>query len=206
MLVLDAETLAKHYVKGSLSRKQFVSLSASLAQVEQYAHSKRIFTQIIGFLRCPSDLRIYTIKWRVKTVWRFTKRVFLALLILSVVVFWRIDTEDLYAMSNSEFDVYHIADLIIKGKPDPLPDDLRLATEYLANTANWERMHIKQYTQQWLQLDDREKDVIRKTNWFQEFSLLASIKKVEQEKRIINGDIGSVQNLNELDTLANLLS
>ena len=206
MLVLDAETLAKHYVKGSLSRKQFVSLSASLAQFEQYVQSKRMFAQLVGFLRCPSDLRIYTIKWRVKTVWRFIKRVFFALLILSAIVFWRIDTEDLYAMWGSEFDVYHFADLIIKGNPEPLPDDLRLATEYLSNTAIWERVHIKQYTKQWAQLDDQEKDVIRKTNWFQEFSLLASIKKVEHEKRIINGDLGSLQNLNELGALANSLS
>ncbi|MEJ2181660.1 MAG: hypothetical protein P8Y28_14835 [Gammaproteobacteria bacterium] len=165
MLVLDAETLAKHYVKGSLSRKQFVSLSASLAQVEQYVQSKRMFAQLVG-----------------------------------------IDTEDLYAMWDSEFDVYHFVDLIIKGNPEPLPDDLRLATEYLSNTAIWERVHIKQYTKQWAQLDDQEKDVIRKTNWFQEFSLLASIKKVEHEKRIINGDIGSIQNLNELGALANSLS
>lgn len=206
MLVLDAETLAKHYVKGSLSRKQFVSLSASAAQVEQTAQSKRVLAQLIGFIRCPSDLRIYTIKWRIKTVWRFIKYVFLTLLIFSAIVFWRIDTEDLYAMWYSKIDVYQFAGLIIKGNPEPLPDDLRLATEYLTNAAIWERLHIKQYTKQWVQLDDREKDVIRKTNWFQEFSLLASIKKAEHEKRVINGDFSSMQNLKVLDTLAKSIS
>ena len=111
MLVLDAETLAKHYVKGSLSRKQFVSLSASLAQVEQAAQSKRFLVQLIGFIRCPSDLRIYTIKWRIKTVLRFIKHVFFTLLVLSAIVFWRIDTDDLYTMWYSEFDVYHFVEL-----------------------------------------------------------------------------------------------
>lgn len=206
MLVLDAETLAKHYVKGSLSRKQFVSLSASAAQVEQAVQSKRFFVQLIGFIRCPSDLRIYTVKWRIKTVWRFIKYTFLTLLMLSAIVFWRIDTEDLYSLWYSEFDVYQFAGLIIKGSPEPLPDDLRLATEYLANAALWERLHIKQYTKQWMQLDDQEKNMIRKNNWFQEFSLLASIKKVEHEKRVINGDISSIQDLKALDTLANSLS
>ena len=206
MLVLDAETLARHYVKGSLSRKQFVSLSASLAQVEQYAQSKKFLSQLIAFIRSPSDLRIYTIKWRIKTIWRLIKYVFLSLLILSAIVFWRIDTDDLYAMWQSEFDVYHFAELFVEGSPEPLPDDLRLATEYLSNATNWERLHVKQYTEQWMGLDDREKNIIRKANWFQEFSLLTSIKKVEYEKRIVNGDISSVKDLSALDELANSLS
>ena len=194
MLVLDAETLAKHYVKGSISRKQFVSLSASIAQIEEYANSKRFLAQLVKIFRCPSDLLIYTIKWRIKTVWRFIKYTFLTLLMVSAIVFWRIDTDELSSMWQSDFDVHHFTDLLIRGNPDPLPDDLRLATEYLSNTVIWERLHVKQYTNQWMQLDDREKDEIRKTNWFQEFSLLASIKKVELERRIITVILVMIRN------------
>ena len=206
MLVLDAETLAKHYVKGSLTRKQFVSLSNSLAQVEQDTRTTSFLFQWIKLFKCPKDLRNYTIKWRVKSVWRSIKYALVTFLMLLAVVIWRIDTDDLRDMWDSGIDAHYLVGLIIEGKPEPLSDDLHLATEYLLNAEVWERQHIKQYRKQWLRLDDPERKAIRNTHWFQEFALLASIKKVEQEKHLASGEIKSVQHLKELHKLAGALS
>jgi hypothetical protein len=206
MLVLDAETIAKHYVKGSLSKEQFVSLSASLALVERYAQSGNFVKKFISLFLCTKELRNYSIKCRIKSVWRIINYAWLAVLALTAVVLWRVDSDDLRDMWRSRIDVSHFMDLVIAGTPDPLPEDMRMAVEYLSENFEWERLHVKQIRTQWAQLDAREKDLIRQTHWFREFSLMVMIKKVEQQKRHIDGGAGAVRYLAELHALSDSLS
>ncbi len=206
MLVLDAETLAKHYVKGSINRRQFVSLSASLAKIEQIAYSKNIISKIIRFIRCPKDLRNYSIRWRVKTAIRFMKLSLVAFCALSVAVIWRVGADELYEMWHTGFDAKYLAELVIKGNPGDLPGDVRSAMQFMSNSTQWERLHVKQFRKQWSQLEGHEKAIIQNTTWFHEFYLLAAIKEVEQQKRLANGEIESVADLQELHELVSVLS
>ncbi|MCI0505932.1 MAG: hypothetical protein L0Z73_07440 [Gammaproteobacteria bacterium] len=207
MFVLDAETIAKHYVKGSLSKEQFVSLSASLALVERYAQSGNIVKKFISLFLCTKELRNYSIKCRIKSVWRIINYAWLALLALSAAVVWRVDMEDLRDMWQSEIDVVQLADLVIAGTPEPLPEDMRMAVEYLSENSEWERLHVKQIRTRWAQLDAREKDVIRQTHWYREFLLLVTIKKVEEQKRqTTKSGKRTVRYLAELHELSDLLS
>ena len=206
MLVLDAETLAKHYVKGAISRKQFVSLSTSLLQLKQGVQSKSLVARLVKLFRFPRELLIYSIKWRIKSIWRLFKYTFLSLLVIFATVIWRIDIDDLEDIQISGLDINHIVELFMAGVPEPLPDDIRMATEYMLNTEVWGRQHVKQYRNQWLSLEDREQRLIRNTAWFQEFSLLAAIKKVEQEKRFVSGDVKSLRHLKDLNSLTESIS
>jgi hypothetical protein len=207
MLVLDAETIAKHYVKGSLTKEQFISLSASLALVERYAQSGNFVKKFISLFLCTKELRNYSIKCRIKFVWRIINYAWLALLALAAVVLWRVDSDDLRDMWQSDIDVFHLMDLVIAGTPEPLPEDMRMAVEYLSENYEWERLHVKQIRTQWAQLDAREQDVIRQTHWFREFSLMVMVKKVEEQKRqTINSGKRTVRYLAELHEISDLLS
>lgn len=206
MLVLDAETLAKHYVKGSINRKQFVSLSASLAKIEHIAHTKNIVSRLIRFIRCPKDLRNYSIKWRVKSAVRFMKYSFLVFCVLSIAVIWRVGADELYEMWHTGFDTTYFAELIIEGNPADLPNDVRSAMQFMSNSTQWERLHVKQFRKQWSRLEGHEKAIIQNTTWFHEFYLLAAIREVEQQKRLANGEIESVVDLQELHELVSVLS
>ncbi|WP_455208347.1 hypothetical protein [Kaarinaea lacus] len=206
MLVLDAETLAKHYVNGSMSKEQFALLSSSLALVEQDIRSRSFLMQCMTLFQCPKELRNYTLKWRIKSALRFIKYACFAVLAISIIALWRVDSGDLKELFESGFDVVQFTELLVAGAPEPLPDDIRSAMQYLSNAAVWERLHVRKIRSQWSELDDQEKSVIRKSHWFQEFSLLVAVKNIEQEKRIVNGDIGAVRYLRELRALVTALA
>lgn len=206
MLVLDAETLAKHYVNGSLSKEQFATLSASLAQVEQDIRNRNLLMQFIKLFQCPRELRNYTIKWRVKSAWQFTKFIFFVVLVLVLVMLWRVDSGDLKNMWESGINARQLAELVIEGTPEPLPEDMRLAVDYLSSNPGWERLHVRQIKARWLELDAKEKSVIKQTHWFREFSLMVAVKKAEQQKRLRNGDIAVVRSLTELSELSDILA
>ncbi|WP_455222715.1 hypothetical protein [Kaarinaea lacus] len=205
MLVLDAETLAKHFVSGSLSKEQFATLSASLAQVEQDIKNRNFMVQVIKLFQCPRELRNYTIKWRMKSAWRLAKFVIYATILLASVTLWRVDSDDLKAMWDSGFDAVQFSKLVVEGTPEPLPDDMRMAVDYLSNHSSWERLHVKQIRTRWMELNENEKNTIKQTRWFREFALMVVIKKVEQQKRLRNGDIAVVKNLTELRELSDVL-
>jgi hypothetical protein len=206
MLVLDAETLAKHFVRGSLSKEQFATLSASLAMVEKDIRNRNLLVQFFKLFQCPRELRNYTIKWRIKSAWRTTKRMALLTLLLALAVVWRVDSDDLVDMWEAGFDVVQLATLVIDGRPEPLPEDIQLAVDYLSNNPDWERLHVREIKTRWLDIDAEEKAVIRKTHWFQEFSLLVEVKKIEQQKQLRNGNIDVVRSLAELRELSDALA
>jgi len=205
MLVLDAETLAKHFISGSLSQEQFATLSASLAIVEKDISNRNFFMQLIKLFQCPKELRNYTIKWRIKSAWRIVKFGFYSIFLMALVMLWRVDTDELITMWDSGFDVVQFSKLVIEGKPAPLPDDMQSAIVYLSSQPAWERLHIKQLRTRWQKLDVKEKSQLKQTRWFREFELMVAVRKAEQQMRLRDGDVNVVRSLTELRELSDVV-
>ena len=206
MLVLDAEMLAKLFVRGSLSKEQFVSFSASLAQIEQEAPPGNFLKKCIQLYRCPKDLRNYTIKWRIKSVWRFFKYSSLAMTAITIIALSRLDSGDLQDMWHSGVDMVEFTEMVVAGTPEPLPEDMQLAVEYLLENTAWARLHVKQIRTQLSALSNQEKILIQEKHWFHEFALMVAIKKVEKQKQLVDGNPGVTRYLSELSALNELLS
>jgi len=206
MLVLDAETLAKHFISGSLSKEQFATLSASLAKVERDISNRNFLMQLVKLFQCPKELRNYTIKWRIKSALKIFKSGFYTMLLLALVTLWRVDTDDLFAMWDSGFDIAQFSKLVMEGKPEPLPKDMRAAIEYLSSHPAWERLHIKQIRTRWQEMDVKDKSDIRNTRWFREFELMVAVKKADQQIRLRGGDVNVVRSLTELRELSDVIA
>lgn len=206
MLVLDPKSLAKHYLKGSLSREQFVSLSNSSVLIERIALPNGLMSQFIKLLNCPRELRNYSIKSRVKSTIRFIKYSVFAALMLVFVAVWRIDGGDLRNMWETEFNLWEFVELAVDGMPEPLPDNLHSAIEIMLQAPAWERLHIRQINGQWQQLASHEQDIARETLWFKKFDLLVAVRKIDCQKRLKNGDLDAARYLGELRALSTVIS
>lgn len=206
MLLVDANTLARHFVRGDLTKNEFVSLSSSLEKLEQIKRSDRFFRKCVGIIRCSGELLRYSIKLRAKVLWRFIKYSIISLLVLSLVVIYRVDFADLEYLANSDADMSQVVKLIINGSPEKLPDDIRRAAEILSADKKWQWQHVRQMKNLWADVGKQKKQAIRKTRWFQTFYLMALLKEAEYKKMAHNSVEGSLNNVTEIRALVGTLS
>lgn len=206
MLMLDAETLAKHFASGTLTKDKFMKLSASLGKIEREAKPKNFTEQCIQLLRSPKELRNYSLKWRLFTVWKYVKYITIALVVLLIFMFARIDSTDLEEMIEDGFDTGEFINLAIDGTPDPLPDDINQALNYLVEEKTWERLQVRQIRSRWEILNESEKKTVQETLEYQEFALMLAIKYAEQRKRLSSGELHVARYLGELEKLIESLS
>lgn len=206
MLLVDSQTLARHFVKGELTRTEFVALSASLARIDEVKKSGNVLKRCAGLICYSGELLRYTIKWRVRTVWRLIKYSAGACIVLCLAVIYRVDMNDLNYLAHAGAGADQILRLIIEGSPDRLPGDIQSAAAYMTGCKEWKWQHISQFRAMWDEIDAREKQVMRKTRWFQTFYVIALLKEAERKKLALHTYNGTPGNLSEMRSLIGALS
>lgn len=206
MLLVDSHTLARHFVDGDLTKTQFMSLNAALAEMEHFKQCRNFFRKFTGLLKCSGTVVRYSIKWRVKTLWRIIKYSLIACTVFSLFSVYRIGIDNLTDMAHDGVAVKEFFTLLVEGAPEPLPGNIRLAAEYLSDTPQWRRQHVKQFKTMWDGVAENKKPAIRETMWFRTFYVLALIEEAELKKLALSQQDGSMQNVRELRALVNALS
>lgn len=206
MLLVDSETLARQYVKGDLSKARFVSLSESVAAIEAAKNSGKALDKVVALFRCPGELWRYSIKWRVKRIWNFFKYSMLACLALLLAVLYRVDITEIRYVVDSGGGALQVAELIIEGSPQALPDNVRQAAEYMTSTADWKWQHVRQFKTMWTGIEEQQRQAIRKTHWFKTFYLIALLKEAEGKKVAMDYGDDALRNASEMHSLVSQLS
>lgn len=206
MLLVDANTLARHFVRGDLTKNEFVSLSSSLEKLEEIKRSRRFFRKCVGIIQCSGQLLRFTIKLRAKALWRFVKYTTIISLILFLVLIYRVDIADLRYIVDSDASLNQFIKLIVNGSPEKLPDDIHRAAEFMTGNKQWQWQHVRQMKTLWGDVSKQERQAIRKTEWFQTFYLMALLKEVEYKKLAHNSVEGSLNNVTEIKSLIGTLS
>lgn len=206
MLLMDANTLARYFVRGDLTKNEFVSLSSSLEKLEQIKQSDRFFSRLVGIIRCSVELLRYSIKLRAKTTWRFIKYCIIACAFLLLTVIYRVDIVDIQYLANTDADMNQFLELVINGSPEKLPDDMRRAAEIMSTNKQWQWQHVRQLKNLWNDISEQKRLAIRKTHWFQAFYLMALLKEAEYKKLAHSSVEGSLNNVTEIRSLVSTLS
>lgn len=196
MSALQISWLTNHYEQGKITQEEFTSLYQRITllekESEQSAKLNRAQSnakQRVARLH-PETRRTLA---RVRSFKKLVKAVnyTIALALISVIYL----SAEHYQVTGDlpPFSIAGLEKLLTQDPLKPLPSDIKLASEYLSEQANWDEQHISQYLDRWQNTLVSERQRYNEEHWFQGLKLALSLRIVEQRKLAKTGNERAIQ-------------
>jgi len=228
MSALQLTWLTNHYEQGKITPDEFTSLYRRIAQTEKQLRLQKCpELKVAEFPKVPnrkpveskslneSDQKKFSISQLHPATRRALVRVrsfkklvqvmnyLIALFIVSTVYL----SMEYYKVSGSlpSINLAGLEQLFTQTPRKPLPSDLKLAAEFLADQSDWYDDHVIQFAENWRNtlLSDRQQ--YSNEHWFHGFKLALSLHIAEQRYLAKSGDSHAIQHTVLLTQLAEQL-
>ncbi|WP_455212747.1 hypothetical protein [Kaarinaea lacus] len=205
---IDLETLLKHYTEGRISKKEFVYLHSLITQSKQAAQKKPSTAQkppgrpptLHAQATSPNELGVpqsgmlHFFKSRYKSVVAFMGSLWIFATL--AVNYTNGLSLPFITDSGQQTAIVQPAPLSKPSKSRPLErKDVKIIAESLIEEPIWEAHSVNEFTTQWIMLSAQQKDKVKKTPWFEQFSdAFKKQIKFELARQSDGGDAVEIEN------------